>query len=582
MQRRKLVDQRGGGGIHKTTSSSTSKPSSQNKYILPMTITPTSTTTTTTNTTINSSSGTSMNKITFHKSKQRKKLNTVTLLVQTIIFLMIATSATLIYIAVKRTYRSSSSSSSSSSVGDMGGSSNLSGGKGGGEVFKNTALGDILSNVDVTGGGDGDHDDGVVEAASHAPIKEEVTEHEQGKVVVVQEEVPDTNNQQGISIDEQSQQQQEEQQQQQQHDESSHHLTEKKRTTAEANAYMNQQPSFSVDGEKALKKKLYPLHDLQREGHEKLSPIITRWVGEQDENGQELKYWLPKSSTSEEVLQGWRDSVEKMKDVFRKKDVELFPHLHVHDLGGGTSLEDILKDKTHKNAGSSTSTSSSSNSSSTSSRKLSDYSLPSPDGTHVVLKPTFGKHRENVDAVFALAEGYDLKIYLLFIESLKATGFNGDLVLSVSALGSLKPGVEEYLRSNQIDGDNEKGVNVVAYTVTWTCYNGKGEVTEGANEGIRKCELVGMYGEDADEHIVHDPRDARPVATARFELYWAWSQYYKDENWIMLIDSRDAHFQRNPFTDLPREINGENGLLYFFAVSLIYQLSVHCVIQHVY
>ena len=196
----------------------------------------------------------------------------------------------------------------------------------------------------------------------------------------------------------------------------------------------------------------------------------------------------------------------------------------------------------------------------------SQYPIPSPKDTHVVLEPTFGVHRENVDAVFALADGYDLRIYLLFIESLRETGFNGDLVLSVSALESLKPGVEEYLRSNQLDA-NGKGVNVVAYTVSWKCYSGDGQVAEGAKEGIRKCDLVGMYGEDADEHVIDDPREPRPVATARFELYWAWSQYYRDDSWIMLIDSRDAHFQLNPFSNLTRDVEKDEGLLYFFAVS---------------
>ena len=74
---------------------------------------------------------------------------------------------------------------------------------------------------------------------------------------------------------------------------------------------------------------------------------------------------------------------------------------------------------------------------------------PSPaKGYKPVSEPTFGAHRSHVDAIFALAEGYDLKIYLLFIESLKATGFTGDLVLSVSAISDLSRGVEEYLRSH--------------------------------------------------------------------------------------------------------------------------------------
>ena len=202
---------------------------------------------------------------------------------------------------------------------------------------------------------------------------------------------------------------------------------------------------------------------------------------------------------------------------------------------------------------------------------------PAPEGTHVILEPTFGKHRSHVDAIFGLAEGYDLRIYLLFIESLKETGFQGDLVLSVSAIGSLKDGVEDYLRSFQLNED-EEGLNVVVYTVTWDCYNTDGTKSDGAKEGVKMCELVGMYGNDTNNEAIKDPREARPVATARFELYWAWSQYYDKHNWIMLIDTRDAHFQLNPFATLDHADNEENkddGLLYFFAVSRRHFLLLH-------
>jgi hypothetical protein len=337
------------------------------------------------------------------------------------------------------------------------------------------------------------------------------------------------------------------------------------RTTAEANAYMASQPTFSVDGEKGLKKELQSLYDMQIKGLEKKSPIVTRWIGEKDSNDQKMKYWLPKSKTSDEALEAWKSQVEKLKDDMRKKDVELFPALHgqkVDMVGSGktTSVQGKEPPKTKAGDSSSGATDSST-----------EYQSPAPEGTHVILKPTFGTHREGVDAVFALAEGYDLKIYLLFIESLIATGFNGDLVLSVSALGSLKPGVEEYLRSNQLEA-NQKGVNVVAYTVSWNCFNSDGTEADGANEGVRKCELVGMYGEDADEHAIRDTREPRPVATARFELYWAWSQYYAKDNWIMLIDSRDAHFQTNPFAGLERDVPDDKGRMYFFAVSFVHRL----------
>ena len=197
------------------------------------------------------------------------------------------------------------------------------------------------------------------------------------------------------------------------------------------------------------------------------------------------------------------------------------------------------------------------------------YPYPSLDETiKPIIKPTFGSHRPHVDAVFALAEGYELKIYVLFIESLRRSGFTGDVVLSVSSLDQLKQGVEDYLRSFST-AEGEEGINIVAYTVSWTCFEGDEKtVAKGANEGQRKCKLNGMYA-DSDGNIVDDPYDARPVATARYELYWAWSLHYGSNNWIMLIDSRDAYFQTNPFADLQRDDeNKAEGLLYFFEVRI--------------
>lgn len=205
---------------------------------------------------------------------------------------------------------------------------------------------------------------------------------------------------------------------------------------------------------------------------------------------------------------------------------------------------------------------------------ITDFPIPVPNGTHVILEPTFGKHRENdnVDAIFSLIgrdnlihgdnHRLDLTDFTLFIESLKETGFNGDLVLGIyKNLDTLRPGVEEYLRSHQSNG-NESGLNIVVYSDIWTsCYK---------NRTVTQCSLVGMYGKDTDEDgivTIADPRRTRSILVSQFELFWVWSQYYKDENWIMLIDFNDAYFQLNPFSALPKEVDGGKGLLYFFVSS---------------
>jgi|AntRauTorckE5430_2_1112549.scaffolds.fasta_scaffold05291_2 hypothetical protein len=317
-----------------------------------------------------------------------------------------------------------------------------------------------------------------------------------------------------------------------------------KRTTEEANAYMNSQASDSITGEKIVKQKLIKLFKLQQKSDiEDSSPIVTRYLGSED-----IPHWLPKSSTSEEGVKQWKIKVERAKEDMRKLDEKQFPELH------GIRREEVTANIAKSEI------------------KV-VYPSPAKTGTHPIIEPTFGKHRSDVDAIFALAEGYDLKIYLLFLESLKATGFSGDLVLSVSALDKLKPGVEEYLKTHQVN-DKEKGINVVAYTLTWTCFEGDGiTVANGAKEGVRKCALVNMYGIDSDGSAIKDPREPRPVATARFELYWAWSLHYNAHSWLMLIDSRDTYFQTNPFSNVERDTGGNaDGLLYLFEVSDLLRL----------
>lgn len=337
--------------------------------------------------------------------------------------------------------------------------------------------------------------------------------------------------------------------------------TKRRRTTAEANAYMNSQTNQGIEGEQQLKLKLQKLYNLQQKSNtEDSSPIVTRWLG------ADLPHWLPISSTPENDAKQWKEKVETLKSEFRAKDKELYPELHGLKRRKALSEEEHPVDPIDLNE----------HGEDVDQGSVKSYASPAPPGTHPIILPTFGAHRSDVDAIFALAEGYDLKIYILFIESLRKTGFTGDLVLSVSALDKLKPGVEDYLKNYQAQ-DGEVGLNVVAYTVSWTCYEGDGvTVATGAKEGIRKCELVHMYGNEDDALPVKDPREPRPVATARFELYWAWSLHYAKHSWIMLIDSRDTYFQLNPFDTLERDDDDSrnDGLLFFFEVSTCYRCNI--------
>jgi len=183
--------------------------------------------------------------------------------------------------------------------------------------------------------------------------------------------------------------------------------------------------------------------------------------------------------------------------------------------------------------------------------------------TAILLKPAFGSHRPSTNAIFVFAEGYDLSIYLAFVESLANTGYDGDVVLSISNEEKLKPGVEEYLQSKNAETGGL--MNIVAYQVNWSCFKRSGEAVSGPGEEIHHCKMDNAFG-DASGNPISDPREPRPVATARYELYWMWSLQYNRESWLMLVDARDAWFQLDPFRELTTrgKISGE---LHLFGVS---------------
>jgi len=211
-----------------------------------------------------------------------------------------------------------------------------------------------------------------------------------------------------------------------------------------------------------------------------------------------------------------------------------------------------------------------------------------------ILEPAFGRHRPDRDAVFAYAEGYNLGVYRMFLETLKGTGFYGDVVLAIAEKRIVADGVEDYLRSlalserGEEDGDDAPELAVVVYQIPLYCED-RGDddhrrrylPKQGSTDVFQMCQLPNAYGwrktkkaEDRQQlddggavTPVEDPRSGRVVATIRYELYWIWSSRYRSNSWIMLIDARDSYFQSNPFANLPRDddyLQKESGTLYFF------------------
>lgn len=199
--------------------------------------------------------------------------------------------------------------------------------------------------------------------------------------------------------------------------------------------------------------------------------------------------------------------------------------------------------------------------------KPTDMGKQSPEDEMVVaLKPALGTHRPDKDAVVMFAAEYKINIYAQFIESLRGSGFDGDIVLSVHKNDLEDTDIRNYL------GYHADGRGVVVYTPTQVCMNREQEQVESAKGGFRACKLQGVYGRkeaDGTVQVIDDPRDGRTLQNLRYEIYWAMISAYNPHSWILLVDARDTVFQKDPFEHVPRNSDptGKSGLLYFFGES---------------
>mmetsp|Transcript_22795 Transcript_22795/g.30171 ORF Transcript_22795/g.30171 Transcript_22795/m.30171 type:complete len:804 (+) Transcript_22795:712-3123(+) len=301
-----------------------------------------------------------------------------------------------------------------------------------------------------------------------------------------------------------------------------------------ASQAMKHQPSSWVDGERKPKKELLELMERQKQGLDKGVPILTRYLGD------DVKVWSKEEEEGE-----WKELVKK-KEAQLKRDgmnerkanttvsraVDLVDKDHVFEEGldtivgkaiaalPGAEVNDDEKDGQLKDEKDEVFGKKDGPNRMKRETNGVAKSFASPiDAIHpkegmeavALVEPTIGKHRPSKDAIFAFAEGYGLSIYLCFVESLHETGFDGDIVLGVSALENLKEGVEEYLRSVE---------NIVLYTVEWTCLDGEGKETYETKGAIRHCQMNDFYGlHDVNEPNKHQKKGAKLYRVLKRDLY---------------------------------------------------------------
>merc|ERR1740124_188491 len=168
-------------------------------------------------------------------------------------------------------------------------------------------------------------------------------------------------------------------------------------------------------------------------------------------------------------------------------------------------------------------------------RKRSIVSKQYNDNNHssLIVQPSMGSHRKEVDAVFSVGDDLKLKDLSLFVMSLRKTGFDGDIVLSVSKRERLATGVYEFLQSQLRYG--------------LVVYEGVFSSEDKYLYSTSKVRLNGLYTRSKHGEPQNDMQLARYWGIARFELFLAWSLKYSYFSRIMFLEADDSYFQKNPF-----------------------------------
>ena len=133
----------------------------------------------------------------------------------------------------------------------------------------------------------------------------------------------------------------------------------------------------------------------------------------------------------------------------------------------------------------------------------------------VMLKPTLGQHTFSNDAVFGIADGLSLHKIVLFVTTLRNSGFVGDIVLSVSSKEKLEAETWAFL-------EYHSKYRLIVYEGR-AVYEIK-KVRKRGDKGWKYVEtieavtLTGLYMDGKSEEALLDPRKSRPMDTARYEV----------------------------------------------------------------
>lgn len=168
----------------------------------------------------------------------------------------------------------------------------------------------------------------------------------------------------------------------------------------------------------------------------------------------------------------------------------------------------------------------------------------------IALAPDMGSHRYFHDAVFAYTNTMEFDEIVLFVVTLRQSGFDGDVVLSVNldemtnATANDEQERQKLAEFLQYHSQQPLG-NVVVYN--GVIRNDETDETFWYGHDAEKdlVYLRGLYRIKDTKEILEDERIPRSLGVARFELYWVWTQSYSPTSRILLIDAQDSYFQSN-------------------------------------
>jgi len=181
----------------------------------------------------------------------------------------------------------------------------------------------------------------------------------------------------------------------------------------------------------------------------------------------------------------------------------------------------------------------------------------------IALEPDFGSHRFDQDAVFAIVNTMEYDEIVLFVTTLRQSGFTGDVVLSANIyFTSQEIKKNAQWQQQQQQGSYTPQLNKVGKLLRYYCtrsvgivvYGGvvRNSVTHDTFSNTMDVEkdyvyLRGLYRIKDTQDIMEDERIPRSLGVARFELYWVWSKKYSPSSTILLIDAQDSYFQMGAF-----------------------------------